>query len=147
MRIIQEIVYYFISTPFVLGQMLSLYVLSVKSLSHVQTLCEPHGLQPARLLCPWNSPGNITGVGCPFLLQGIFSTQGSNSGLPHCRQIFYCLNFLYIFQINVGSWLWDRSIFIPILCRFSLVQSCPTLFDPMDSSILGFPVHQLPEFA
>ena len=38
----------------------------------------PHGLQPARLLCPWDSPGN-TGVGCAcVLLQGIFPTQGSN---------------------------------------------------------------------
>ena len=29
----------------------------------------PHGLQPTRLLCPWNSPGKNTGVGCHFLLQ------------------------------------------------------------------------------
>ena len=29
----------------------------------------PHALQPARLLCPWNSPGKNTGVGCHFLLQ------------------------------------------------------------------------------
>ena len=29
----------------------------------------PHGLQPARLLCPWDSPGKKTGVGCHFLLQ------------------------------------------------------------------------------
>ena len=29
----------------------------------------PHGLQPARLLCPWNSPGKNTGAGCHFLLQ------------------------------------------------------------------------------
>ena len=128
--------------------MLSIYVLRVKSLSYVRLFSEPHGLQPARLLCPWNSPGNITGVGCPFLLQGIFSTQGSNLGLPHCRQSFYYLNFLYIFQINVGSWLWERGIFIPVLCRFSSVQSCPTLCDPMDCSTPGLPVHhQLPELA
>ena len=38
----------------------------------------PHGMQPARLLCPWGSPGKSTGVGCRFLLQGIFLTQGSN---------------------------------------------------------------------
>ena len=47
----------------------------------------PHGLQPARLLCLWDFPGNNTGVGCHFLLQGIFPTQGSNPGLPHCRQM------------------------------------------------------------
>ena len=36
------------------------------------------GLQPARLLCPWDSPGKKVGVGCHFFLQGIFPTQGSN---------------------------------------------------------------------
>ena len=38
----------------------------------------PHGLQPARLLCPWGFPGKNTGGGCHFLVQGIFTTQGSN---------------------------------------------------------------------
>ena len=38
----------------------------------------PHGLYPARLLRPWDSPGKHTGVGGHFLLQGIFSTQGRN---------------------------------------------------------------------
>ena len=49
------------------------------------TLCDL--MEPARLLCPWNSPGKSTGVGCHFLLQGIFPTQGSNPGLLHCGQI------------------------------------------------------------
>ena len=44
------------------------------------------GLQPTRLLCPWDSPGKSTGVGCHFLLQGISLTQGSNPDLPHARQ-------------------------------------------------------------
>ena len=35
----------------------------------------PHGLEPARLLCPWDSPGKNKGVGCHALLQGIFLTQ------------------------------------------------------------------------
>ena len=39
----------------------------------------PHGLKPARLLCPWDSPGRNTRMGCHFLLQGIFPTQKSNS--------------------------------------------------------------------
>ena len=39
-----------------------------------------------------DSPGKITGVGCYVLLQGIFPTQGTNPGLPHCRQILYCLS-------------------------------------------------------
>ena len=40
----------------------------------------------------WNSPGQNTEVGSLFLLQGIFPTQRSNPGLPHCRQILYQLS-------------------------------------------------------
>ena len=47
---------------------------------------------PARLLCPWNSPGKNTAVGSRSLLQGIFPTKGSNLGFLHCRQILYCLS-------------------------------------------------------
>ena len=36
-----------------------------------------HRLELARPLCPWDSPGKNTGVGCHFLLQGIFLTQQS----------------------------------------------------------------------
>ena len=38
----------------------------------------PYGLYPAKLLCPWDFPGKNTGVGCHFLLQGIFLTRGSS---------------------------------------------------------------------
>ena len=48
---------------------------------------------------PWNSLGQNTGVdsleywsGQPYILQWIFPTQGSNPGLPHCRQILYQLS-------------------------------------------------------
>ena len=41
-------------------------------------------LGPTTFLCPWDSPGKNTGVGCHFLLQGIFPTQGSNPRLL-CR--------------------------------------------------------------
>ena len=43
------------------------------------TLCDPMDcMQPTRLLCPWDSPGENTGVGFHSLLQGIFLTEGSN---------------------------------------------------------------------
>ena len=45
-----------------------------------------HGLQPSRLLCPWDFPGKNTGVGCHFLLQGIFMAQGLNTRLLHLLQ-------------------------------------------------------------
>ena len=44
------------------------------------------------LYSPWNSPGQNTGVGSLFLLQGIFPNQGLNPGLPHCRWILYRLS-------------------------------------------------------
>ena len=44
------------------------------------------------LCSPWNSPGQNNGMGSCSLLQGIFPTQGSNPGLPHCRQILYQLS-------------------------------------------------------
>ena len=78
----------------------------------------PHGLQSARLLCPWCFPGKNTGMSCHFLLQGIFPTQGLNPGFLHCSQ-------------SVSS----------------VAQSCPTLCDSIDCSMPGLPVHhQLPEF-
>ena len=72
----------------------------------------PRGLQPARLLCPWDSPGRNTGVGGHFLLQGIFLTQESNFSLLHCRQIVYHLSHQGrpIRSIKISSssqfWVW-----------------------------------------
>ena len=48
----------------------------------------PHGLYSL-----WNSPGQNTGVGSLSLLQAIFPTQGSNSGLPHYRWILHQLSY------------------------------------------------------
>ena len=48
---------------------------------------QPHGLQPAGLLCPQDSPGKNTGVDSHSCLQEIFLTQGWNLGLLHCRQV------------------------------------------------------------
>ena len=48
-------------------------------------------LQRHGLYSPWNSPGQNTGVGSLSLLPGIFPTQGSSPGFPHCRQILYQL--------------------------------------------------------
>ena len=47
----------------------------------------PYRLWPTRLFHPCDFPGKSTGVGCHFLLQRIFPTQGSNPGLPHCRHV------------------------------------------------------------
>ena len=49
----------------------------------------PYRLQPTRFLCPWDSPGKNTGVGCHALLQGIFLNRGLNPRLLLCRWILY----------------------------------------------------------
>ena len=56
------------------------------------TLCDPMDCSLPGSSVHGDSPGKYTGVSCHALLQGIFTTQGSNSGLPHCRQIFYRLS-------------------------------------------------------
>ena len=53
---------------------------------------ESDSLRPHGLYSSWNSPGQNTRVGSLSLLQGIFLTQGSKPGLPHCRQILYQLS-------------------------------------------------------
>ena len=58
-------------------------VCSVLSCSVVSDSVRPYGWWPTRLLCPWDSPGRNTGVGCHFLLQGVFLTQGLNQHLLH----------------------------------------------------------------
>ena len=64
----------------------------------------PHGLQPIRLLSPWNSLGKNIGVGCHSLLQGIFPTQGLKAGPLHSRQILYHLSLH-------GSKRWHGSVY------------------------------------
>ena len=64
-------------------------------------------------LCSWNSPGQNTGMGSLSLLQGIFPTQGSNPGLPHCRQILYQLSHqgsLSLVGKGCKAILWDLPL-------------------------------------
>ena len=65
-------------------QLLPLVGLVTKSCPTLATqLLQPNGLGPARLLCPWDSPGKNTGAGCHALLQGIFLIQALNPRLLH----------------------------------------------------------------
>ena len=65
------------------------------SRSGVSDSLQRHGLQSSKHLYPWDFPGKNTGVGCHFILQGIFLTQESNPGLLQCRQILYCLSHMF----------------------------------------------------
>ena len=84
------------------------------------------GLQPARLLCPWDSPGKNTGVSCRFLLQGIFLTQGSNAGCLHWQAD--CLPLSH--QASPPG-------LVGVISEVKVAQSCLTLCDHMDCSPPG----------
>ena len=56
------------------------------------TLCNPLDCSLPGSSLPGIFQARVTRVGCHFLLQGIFPTQGSNPGLPHCRQMLYYLS-------------------------------------------------------
>ena len=80
------------------------------------TLCDPMDCSPPGFSIHWDSPGKNTGVGCQFLLQEIFLTQGSNPcllsllrwqasslplappGKPKCSQYLFYFIYLYIFD-------------------------------------------------
>ena len=63
---------------------------AAKSLQLCPILCDPMNCSPPDSSV--HSPGKNTGVGSHSLLQGIFLIQGSNQGLPHCRQTLHCLS-------------------------------------------------------
>ena len=60
----------------------TMHVCMLSGFSHIDSV-QPYGLKPPKLLCPWNSLGKDIEVGCHFLLQGTFLTQGSNLHLLH----------------------------------------------------------------
>lgn len=102
----------------------------------------PRGLSPTRLLCLWELPGKNPGVGCYFLLQGIFLTQGSNPCLLcllHCGRILYLLNHWgscltqYLFQkIILGKQQYYHCQYSHIHLRVSV---------PPQGSLLGSDVY------
>ena len=69
-------------------------------------------------------------MGSLSLLQQIFPTQESNWDLLHCRWILYQLS--YQGRVNIPK--------SAAAAAAKSLQSCPTLFDPIDSSPLGSPV-------
>ena len=73
-------------------------------------------------------PSKNFGVGCHFLLQGIFLTQELNRGLLHCRQILYQLSHQGSLTVAAAA------------AAAKSLQLCPTLCDPIDGSPPGSPV-------
>ena len=96
-----------------------------------------YGLQPARLLCPQDSPGKNTEVDCHALLQGIFLPQGMNSDflqLLHCRRVLYhgvtkeaSLSFSFE-QLLYRSIYQQGTLDAPILSHFKFPKIVFILF-------------------
>ena len=82
----------------------------------------PHGMEPTRILSPWDFPGKNTGVGCHFLFQGTFPTRGSNPGLPHCRKTLYHLSY----QGSPLPRIQGQEYGLLLLSCFSCVWLCAT---------------------
>ena len=118
------------STAWCSSLKLYLFICAVLSHSVMSNSLQPHWLLcpwPTRFLCPWGFSRQDTGVGCHALLQGIFSTQGLNPGLPHCRWIFlpseppgelnYLSNCFQIKHLSCGSktehWVWGHLDLYP----------------------------------
>ena len=89
----------------------------------------PYGQQPARLFCPWDSPGKNTRVSCCVLLQGIFPTQGSNLHLLHWQMDSLPLNHL------------GNPRFYHACVHAKWLQSYPILCKPMHCNLPGSSVH------
>ena len=86
-----------------------------------------------RLLCPWNSLGKSTGVGCHFLLYGISVTQGLNSGLLHFGQILYYLSHQESPVTNPDSVLKSRDIALPTKVRIAKAMVFPVVMRGCES--------------
>ena len=79
-------------------------------------------------------------MGCHFLLQGIFPTQGLNSGLLHCRhgtvQPVSPMSFMEETDLKL-------TLKVAATAAAKLLQSCLTLWDPVDCSLPGSSVHRI----
>ena len=91
------------------------YILEREVAQSCPTLCDSMGCSLPGSSDHGIFPGKSTGVGCHFLLQGIFPTQGLNPGLQHCRQTLYSLShqrstYIYfrphiILPVLLTSWI------------------------------------------
>ena len=84
-----------------------------ESLSPVRPFVTPMEYSlPGSSIRPWDFPGNRTGVGCHFLLQGTFLTQGSIPGLLHRRQTLLPLSHqgttIWLSNSTPGHILWEK---------------------------------------
>ena len=101
----------------------------------MSNLVRPHRQQPTRLLCPWDSPGKNTGVGCHFLLQcmKVKSESEVTQSCPTLRDPMDCSlpgsSVPGIFQARVLEWV--ASAFSHLMLRQCLRCVCVFFFFPL----------------
>ena len=81
----------------------------VSRFSHARLL-QPYELEPAKLLCPWDSPGKNTGVGCCDPLQGIFLTQELNRYLCIAGRFFIHWSTWETQHMYICQQIWTESV-------------------------------------
>ena len=99
----------------------------LKSLSRIQLFVTPWTVAHQAPLSMGILQARIPGVGCHALLQGIIATQGSNPGLPHCRQLLYHLShhlFKVYFLINPRQPFYLMDSEVSYLLLRSYVDLC-----------------------
>ena len=88
-------------------------IVKVLATQSCPTLCDPMDCSPSGSSVHGDSPGKNTGMGIHSLLWGIIPTQGSNSGLLHCRRILYHLShrgspLVVLYNIDIS---WQVMVF------------------------------------
>ena len=106
----------------------------------------PHGLQPTRLLHPWDSPGKNAGMGCHFLLQ-CMKVESESEVTQLCPTLSDSMDCSLAGSSNHGIFQatlleWGAITFSHCEGFSSVAQSCLTLSDPMDCRLLpGSSIH------
>ena len=108
----------------------------MKSLSHARLFVTPWTVACTKLLHPWDFPGKSTGVGCHFLLQGIFLTQGTQVSriIDRCFTVWATREVLNGF---VSEWILN---FCCWGTWWKILYSAPLLTSPAMGSGNGNPL-------
>ena len=119
-----------------------------QSFSCSDSLQWPLGLWPTRLLCPWHFPGKNNGVGCHFLLQRIFPTQGiPNPEFPIWISFLSCIGRWILYHHATVTISFDNCYLeTHIQASLSLLQDpwAVSLSTPMEGPMEGIKTYYSP---